>query len=220
MYIKKIKNDPIDENTFIIHDKEHSGCMIVDPFDYHQVVAYASKNKLDIDYIILTHEHIDHIGGVNHLRELYKCRLICSRMCSDNIQSPQKNLARYFKVLLDLNGEKSVPKTFTDKYQDYACSEADIKFDKKYNFEWNNLPVSLTATPGHTAASICMEINGEAVFCGDSLMKNFEVTTKPPTGSKSDYETITLPFFKSLKSNIAIYPGHGEIFELNTKCLG
>ena len=58
-----------------------------------------SQNIQDI-IVLLTHEHYDHISGVNWLRENFpETRVVCSEACSKAIMSPHKNLSAYYEIL-------------------------------------------------------------------------------------------------------------------------
>ena len=48
------------------------------------------------EYIFLTHEHFDHIWGVNLLKEIYNSHLICSLTCSQKIVNKKKNMSIFY----------------------------------------------------------------------------------------------------------------------------
>jgi hydroxyacylglutathione hydrolase len=45
---------------------------VVDPGDAEPVIKYLEKNKLNLDRILITHHHWDHINGVLELKQKYK----------------------------------------------------------------------------------------------------------------------------------------------------
>lgn len=43
-----------------------------------------------VDLLLVTHEHYDHISGVNKFKELYGCKLLSNSKCDNNLQRPAK----------------------------------------------------------------------------------------------------------------------------------
>lgn len=60
---------PIQVNTYLAYDEETNKGFIVDPGDYSLKLSKQARDLgLDIEYIILTHGHGDHIGGVERFK--------------------------------------------------------------------------------------------------------------------------------------------------------
>src|SRR6059058_1921629 len=60
---------PLQCNCSIIADEESREAMVVDPGDdIDDVLALIAKHKLKVEQIIITHGHIDHIGGAMKLK--------------------------------------------------------------------------------------------------------------------------------------------------------
>jgi hydroxyacylglutathione hydrolase len=58
-----------DNYIWAIHDDRHAA--VVDPGDAAPVLAFLNASGLQLDAILCTHRHADHIGGVAGLREVY-----------------------------------------------------------------------------------------------------------------------------------------------------
>lgn len=158
--------------------------------------------------VLLTHEHYDHISGVNRLRELFDCRVICSETCGRLIASPRGNAAAHFAALfLDRDArERETLNALLDT--GYRC-EADEVYEGELRMEWQGSPVVLKELPGHSRGSQAIRIAERYVFTGDSLVPGRETITRLPGGSRAAYETVALPFLRALPEESVIYPGHG-----------
>ena len=58
-----------DNYIWVIHDDRHA--VIVDPGEAEPVLAFLNAHGLQMDSILSTHRHADHIGGIAALREVY-----------------------------------------------------------------------------------------------------------------------------------------------------
>ncbi|HEY5462823.1 MAG TPA: MBL fold metallo-hydrolase [Hanamia sp.] len=196
--VKRIENNPIKSNCYIIHIIGERYAIIIDPGSYEltPIENYIKDNCLIPELIILTHEHFDHIWGVEQLRSTYGCKLVASNECSDAIVEPKKNLSLFY-----------------DQVGVY-CSKADIVFTEElHTVLWHDLIIELYKTPGHSKGSICILL-GRFLFTGDSLLKNDKTITKLPGGNKDQLnESIKLIY--SLQHMFdKIFPGHNEEFIL------
>ena len=82
-------------------------CMYVITENHHAVVIDPCKDissaaGLTVDYLIITHEHYDHIYGVNEWKAATGAKLVCSSACAANIRSAKKNMSRYFDVFCQM----------------------------------------------------------------------------------------------------------------------
>ncbi|MDP1510648.1 MBL fold metallo-hydrolase [Paenibacillus sp. CMAA1739] len=163
------------------------------------------RNIKDV-IILLTHEHYDHISGVNWMRENFNCRLIAIDQCAQNLPDPKRNASAYFDTLLFFHSPET--RASGGDIEPYSC-KADETFTDYKCFNWENHKIEIMHSPGHSEGSVCILINDRFVFTGDSLIKGKPTITRLPGGSKSKYLGITLPFLKSLPNDSIIYPGHG-----------
>ncbi len=195
--IETIPNKPVDSNSFVIYMQEEGPCIIIDPGteDCTDLIKFIKKTKLKPEYIFLTHEHFDHIWGVNKLKELYSCKIVCSLDCSIKIISKKKNMSLFY----DQVGFETYP--------------ADIHIEDIDNrLEWNGKKIEFISTKGHTDASICILIDNN-LFTGDTIIKNIKTVIKLPGGSKTKLlESLSLLNIKFTGKQIIIYSGHGESF--------
>lgn len=200
LFVIQFINHPITSNCFLVFDNEEKdGCIIIDPgtADDKELVERIENLKLKPEYIILTHEHFDHCWGVNVLRKQFDVKLLCSKECSDRIQSSKKNLSLFHDQI------------------GFAIEKADVIVSGGSVLDWHAKNIKFFDSKGHTDSSLSIQIN-ECLFTGDALIKNQATVTKLLTGSKEEQKK-TNNFFYSLKGkSIKIYPGHGEIFDLDS----
>jgi glyoxylase-like metal-dependent hydrolase (beta-lactamase superfamily II) len=196
--IERVLNKPINSNSFVIYSHLNSSCIIIDPGskDCEHLISFVKSKRLKPDYIFLTHEHFDHIWGVNILKDTFNVKILCSDICSNRIVNKKKNLSLFY----DQIGFETYP--------------ADISVKEVYYFfKWNGIKVEVIKTPGHSDASICFIIENN-LFSGDTIIKNKKTVIKLPTGNKlkliESLSTIQKRF--CIKKPI-IYPGHGDPFQ-------
>jgi glyoxylase-like metal-dependent hydrolase (beta-lactamase superfamily II) len=143
----------------------------------------------DIDYLIVTHFHIDHAGAVQELKEQNV------KFVLFDIQIPF--IAPMEKMAL----------AKWNYHQLQMCDNRIMKIDESGDFLENlGLQGRILATPGHTDDSITLLLNSGEAFIGD-LMPDFLVADQSSTAYQS---------WTDLKNANAkrIYPGHGKVYEI------
>ena len=79
--VVRIINQPVTSNCFLLYDREvNNDCLVVDPGSEYPDELEQLLRDLNLypKYILLTHEHFDHIWGCNYLVEKYHSKIICS----------------------------------------------------------------------------------------------------------------------------------------------
>lgn len=201
--------DPLtDSNCYIIEEEGH--VLVIDPNQKQVITKIIKEHQWIIDYVILTHEHCDHMQGLNDLRRSYQFPVIAQKQCSKNLTNRIKNMSGMMGTYLYFkNGEKEII-----PYEAFTCEPAEITFDKKYEFTWQKHKFQLTSVPGHTAGSSSILMDQINLFSGDYLLPSKEDPTIFPGGSKEEYETYAKLWMESLKEGLHIYPGHGNDYIL------
>lgn len=199
LLIKSIKNKPIDSNCFILYNNSSSDCIIVDPGteDCCDLLFFLNQNKLVPGHIILTHEHFDHIMGVNKLIDLFNCKIVCTEKCLEYIGDKKKNLSVFQNQV-----------GFEIKTKNVILASNEVLKLGNYNIEFKE-------TLGHSLGSLSFWIN-KNLFTGDVLIENTKTITKLPGGCINQLKN-SLNLLNELfsQSDMIVYPGHGEIFKFN-----
>lgn len=205
MVIETFTYELIDSKMYIL--MENNRAIVIDPNMSEEASHLIELGKFDDLIIILTHEHYDHISGVEKLRSQFDCTVYCSEKCNQNMKSPIKNGSKYFKALFI---DKELDKLAEAEKVKPIVSRGDVMFESQMDFIWEGHRIVLTETPGHSLGSICIQIDDKYLFTGDSLLKDINVITRLPGGSKREYEEITFPYLQRLDKDLYVYPGHGE----------
>lgn len=206
VYVFSMK--PIDSRMYCI--VRNNRALIIDAVISDDAISFLKAKGLKDITIILTHEHIDHICGVNELRQIADCKVICSTKCAEAICDCRKNGAVYFEGMYALRDTNELAQIKKLKLSDYVCF-ADETFVSETTFIWEEFIVKCIELPGHSIGGIGIIINDKYIFSGDNMIPNIPTVTRLPGGSKRDYEMITKVFYENLPYGSVIYPGHGEV---------
>ena len=203
---------PIDSRMYIW--QEGDSAMVIDPCVSKDALLCLRGKNINRILVILTHEHYDHISGVNWLKENFEnvC-VLCSQLCADALDNPCRNLSEFWKVFFVGKEERIQEYVQNMNIQPYSC-RANETFEGEYEFIWQGHKVFLKETPGHSKGSICILVDEELLFSGDTLVTGHETILRLPGGSKKDFAGITLPYLESLDKEIMVNPGHGETQKL------
>ncbi len=199
MEIRRFVSDLLQSNTYVI--EENGRAIAVDPG--RDVLP---ARGLAVDRILLTHEHYDHISGVNAWKDAFGAPVLCTQACAAAIGDPKRNLARIFDVFCELQTWIRL-KEKPDADRTFACS-AEETFEDVFRFAWQGHSFRLFALPGHSPGGAGILLDGSHFFSGDSLLPGESVELRLPGGSKRAWEEISLPRLKALPDGITIYPGH------------
>lgn len=201
--IRRYVSELLSSNMYVVVEGKHA--IVIDPFD-----DVSPGQGLLIDKIILTHEHYDHISGVNTWKKATKAKVLCSLPCATNIQNPRKNLADHFKEFCELQTWIVLDEIPTSD-PTYSC-EADETFEKEMQLFWEGHTLELFEIPGHSLGSIGIILDGNYFFSGDSLMEKYEIELRLPGGSRKKWQEIGKPRMDIIEDGIRVYPGHYSDF--------
>lgn len=196
----------IDSNMYLIPGGD--SCLIVDPCISEEAEELLDSFCIKDCLVLLTHEHYDHISGVNRLRELLPCRVVCSEICAERIADSRKNCAAYASALAMAKSQEEQEIFCRLVDPQYVC-HADQTYSRRLKLQWTDLELTLTETPGHSPGSQVVEIKKHWYFTGDSLIPGVKVIMRLPGGSKKGYTEVTRPYLDTIVSGSVLFPGHG-----------
>lgn len=211
MEIKRYETPLLKSNMYLIH--ENGRGILLDPYDDLSASDAIESMVERVDYIILTHEHYDHISGTNALRQRFQSPVLCGGACGERIRNATHNFSRYFNAYVSLQTGETVPEEFLPE-EEYVTA-ADEVFTDYLELSWWGHRLELKETPGHSPGSICILLDRKFLFPGDTLLPGGKQLTRFPDGSRLQYEQYALPYLRSLPHDILVYPGHYGSFYLN-----
>ena len=168
-------------NCYFLCDEQTNTCAVIDPGAAgSKVAAFAAERGYTISKILLTHAHIDHVGGLDVLhRAVPDAPIFVHRLDTDEA--------------INMSHGKLV---YTDIF-----AEGDT-------IAVGSLSVHVLHTPGHTMGSVCL-MAGNALFTGDTLFAGACGRTDFAGGSMEQM-LCSLRRLGELPGNFDVYPGHGE----------
>lgn len=204
---------PIDERMYIIFSGKDA--MVIDPFISDKFLMLLKQKSICNIQLILTHEHFDHITGVNYLFKNYNTRMLCSTKCAERIQDKRKNLSSQFELFYLLNPFYKHDASYRAMCSVPFTCEPDMTFDKFLIYKWKEYTIKIWETPGHSPGSCCILLDDDHLFTGDSLVNGFKTITRYPGGDKRAFIEQTIPLLQQFAPDIMVHPGHGNCARLS-----
>jgi hydroxyacylglutathione hydrolase len=183
---------PLQCNCSIFGDETSREAMVVDPGDdISDIQAILDRHQLRVTAIVITHAHIDHIGGAEKLKKASGAPVYMN----ENDRFLAGNLAMQAAWL-------GVP-TPKDPGVDVAAREGDVISLAATGFH-------VLHTPGHTPGSISLWIPSEKkLVAGDTLFRDSIGRTDLPGGNFQQEIASIREKLLTLPEESVVVPGHG-----------
>ena len=148
----------------------------------------------DIDYILLTHAHVDHLAGLNQLREAFPdAKFYMDKRDEELLRDPNMNLSDFLP-------------------EPIVCKPADVWVKDRDIIKTCGLEFTVLDTAGHTPGGISFYLKNEGiVFTGDSLFQGSIGRTDFPGGNLKELLTNIMQNLFQLPDSVRVLSGHGEI---------
>ena len=186
---------PFYKNGFVVGCERTREAVIIDPGDEVDELRGAVRDlEVDVQAILLTHAHIDHVTGVGAAKDAYEVPVYLHR----------DDLFLY---------ESTVQQGATFGFKVSQPPPIDIFYDMT-PIHFGDYEVLVHHTPGHCPGGVCLQIGkkgapGEHLFVGDTLFAGSIGRYDLPG---ADYEalmrSITEVLFP-LGDDRIVHPGHG-----------
>src|SRR5690625_333489 len=182
---------PLSTNCYII-EKEKSA-LIIDPGgDYDYLKAHIENNKLNVEAILLTHAHFDHIGAVDQLRTDYNVEVYMHELEKDWLTDPSLNgSGRY---IMDPTSASNPP----------------VHLIEEGPFSVGSFQLSVLHTTGHSPGSLSFYLQDAGILiAGDTLFHRSIGRTDLPFGNHDELIKSIQEKILTLPENTICFPGHG-----------
>ncbi|MCS4481176.1 MBL fold metallo-hydrolase [Clostridium botulinum] len=184
MDIKTIPVGIYNANCYLLIDQDK--CAIIDPGgDPEDIIKIIEDNNLIPKFILLTHGHIDHVGGVEAIKDEYNIPFYINRKDEDLIKEAEYIFGNFGKY-----------------------KNADEYLVEGKEFQLGNLKIKAIETPGHSPGGMSFLVNN-VIFTGDTLFRESIGRSDFIGGSHNTLINSIQSKITVLDSDIYVLPGHG-----------
>ena len=188
MLVKYSSFGKMDNNCYLIVDEKTNKSALVDCTEYSEKMINLIGGT-ELEYILLTHGHCDHIAGAKQIKEKYNAKIVISSPDEPMLHSGRLSLAVF------IGGEQN-------------DADADVIVKDNDKIIIGDTEITVISTPGHTKGSVCY-IAENSLFSGDTLFCCSCGRTDFPSGSVEEMMN-SLKRLKNLDGNYTVYTGHGS----------
>jgi len=185
---------PLQCNCSVIGDESTREGLVIDPGDdIEDVLTLVRKHNLQVKQIVITHAHIDHVGGAMKLRAATGAAILLNQ----NDYALLKMLdAQAAWIGVAPPGKVEI---------DHSVAQAD-------SIKTGSLSADVIHTPGHTEGSICLYFPAEKkLIAGDTLFAGSIGRTDLPGGSFEKIIRSLHDKVLELPDDTVVIPGHGPL---------
>ncbi|OFV98593.1 MAG: MBL fold metallo-hydrolase [Acidobacteria bacterium RIFCSPLOWO2_02_FULL_61_28] len=207
-------------NCSILGDEASRTAIVVDPGDeIEEIVARLDRHQFRVQYIVITHAHIDHIGGAKKLKDLTGAPVYMN----------ERDMEIYGQISQQAAwiGMPTPERTAIDVY----VRDGDV-------IRWGDKQATVLHTPGHTGGSICLHLpdgddpsaalpstsldsardrplraggTGTTLIAGDTLFRDSIGRTDLPGGNFGEIMRSIHEKLLALDDATIVVPGHGPL---------
>jgi hydroxyacylglutathione hydrolase len=189
--VRQLTVGAIAENCFILRREGSGKALVVDPGEEaERILAEVEATGAEVEAILVTHCHFDHIGAVAPVAKATGAPVYCPE-----IELP---------VLADIMA--FVPYAGFGPFESYEAEES-VKGGE--TLELADLSIDVIFTPGHSPGHVTYSVRDEAaIFSGDVLFQGSVGRIDLPGGDGPTLMQSIQTLLDSHSPETAVYPGH------------
>ncbi len=193
--INKFTFNPFQENTYVIWDFAGNG-VIIDPGCYtfeerKELKDFISEHQISLKSILNTHAHIDHVLGIDFIKNEYQIPLY--------LHPEEVPIFNDSKKRADVYG-----------FPHYQAASVDFWFHNDEIIEVGEMRLKVLFVPGHAPGHVAFyEVNEGFVIGGDVLFRRSIGRTDFPLCNHADLIQSIQTQLYTLPKEVIVYPGHG-----------
>lgn len=191
MEVRSLTVGQVAENSYIFRRDGSDKGLIIDPGEEApRLLAAIDELGIELEAILLTHCHFDHIGAVTPVAEATGAPVYCPKL-----EVP---------LLADIMAY--VPWPGFGPYESYDADETVAGGEK---LELAGFEIDVIFTPGHSPGHVTYAIADEdALFSGDVLFAGSVGRTDLPGGDWPTLERSIQSLLDAYPDETVVYPGH------------
>ena len=192
MILRTFPVGPLQCNCSIVGDEASGEAMVVDPGDnIPQILSFLERNKLTLKQIVVTHGHIDHVGGAARLKRATGAPILLNQ-----------NDLPLLKMMDEQAGWLGVAPP--------EVLPPDVSAEEGMVVGIAGHSARVMHTPGHTQGSICLHFAPEnLLLAGDTLFAGSIGRTDLPGGDGKQILRSLRDRLLTLPDETRVIPGHG-----------
>jgi glyoxylase-like metal-dependent hydrolase (beta-lactamase superfamily II) len=181
-------------NCSIVGDEQTCEAMVIDPGDQiEEILGILRQENLTLKYIVVTHAHIDHVGGAMKLKAATGAPILLN----------QNDVA--LLKMLDMQAAWL-------GMRPPGAVQVDESVADGQTLKLGAITSNVIETPGHTEGSICLLFPAEKkLIAGDTLFAGSIGRTDLPGGSFDKIMRSLRTRLMALSDDIEVVPGHGPL---------
>jgi hydroxyacylglutathione hydrolase len=185
---------PLQCNCSVIADETTHEAMVIDPGDnIDRVLGILQKHQLTLKQIVITHGHIDHVGGAMKLKAATGAPILINKN-----DAPQLAMLDIQASWLGMQPPGAV--TIDDSLEDAQ------------QLKTGSIIATVMHTPGHTEGSTCLLFPAEKkLIAGDTLFAGSIGRTDLPGGNFEKIMHSLHDRVLALPDETVVVPGHGSL---------
>jgi glyoxylase-like metal-dependent hydrolase (beta-lactamase superfamily II) len=193
--VRQLTVGPLQENCYVVRVTDSGRAVIVDPGDQADRILQAT-DQLEIEAILVTHTHFDHIGAVAPVAKATGAPVYCPELEREVLA----NVMDY------------VPWQEFGPFESY---DADFTVRGGETLDLAGLVIDVVFTPGHSPGHVTYAIaDGQALLSGDVLFEGSVGRVDLPGGHWPTLLQSIETLVDSYPADSTVYPGHMGITTL------